>query len=422
MPVKAKIYVYAVIAAACWALLYASLNVRHVPLWEWIFFVSLSFFSQIYEIEMTYKRWISSAIIFLVSAIFLFGGEFATLIAALSTSLAEIFLAAETKRGRTSFIKAAFNVSQLVLVIFAGSFLFKAMRGTPPPWTRAVEYIIAINTFFVCKLVNTALVAGIISLTEKVDFFYQFLYDLRHLPLQFFSLGAMTILFAWAYSISIWYVFLVLVPIALIHYSFFGYSKLRRGAEKTFEKLMQSLQARDPYTAEHSERVADLSGKIARKLGLPENEVERIVAAARIHDIGKVGIPDSILLKPGPLTPQEWEIMKKHPVIGAEIIKGMEIYDNCVDIVKYEHERWDGSGYPEGLKGEEIPLGARIVAAADVYDALTSDRPYRKALPKEEAIAELKRMRGVKLDPRVVDALLEVLEEEEKEGEQGKKG
>lgn len=185
---------------------------------------------------------------------------------------------------------------------------------------------------------------------------------------------------------------------------------------------MQSLQARDPYTAEHSERVADLSGKIARKLGLPENEVERIVAAARIHDIGKVGIPDSILLKPGPLTPQEWEIMKKHPVIGAEIIKGMEIYDNCVDIVKYEHERWDGSGYPEGLKGEEIPLGARIVAAADVYDALTSDRPYRKALPKEEAIAELKRMRGVKLDPRVVDALLEVLEEEEKEGEQGKKG
>ncbi len=187
---------------------------------------------------------------------------------------------------------------------------------------------------------------------------------------------------------------------------------MRRSATEAFEKIMKALKWRDEYTATHSERVAELSVKIARKLGLSQDEIERIKAAARIHDIGKIAIPDRILLKPEGLSPEEWELMKQHPLIGADIIKDLEVYKDCVDIVKYEHERWDGSGYPEGLKGEEIPLGARIVAVADVYDALRSDRPYRPKLSVEEAVRELRRMRGKKLDPKVVDALIEVLKEE----------
>jgi putative nucleotidyltransferase with HDIG domain len=175
---------------------------------------------------------------------------------------------------------------------------------------------------------------------------------------------------------------------------------------------MSTLKWRDEYTATHSERVAELSVKIARKLRLPQDEIERIRAAARIHDIGKVAIPDDILLKKGPLTPEERKIIEKHPLIGARIIQNLEVYKDCVNIVKYEHERWDGKGYPERLKGEEIPLGARIVAVADVYDALRSERPYRRKLSVDEAVEEIKRMRGQDLDPRVVDALLEVLVEE----------
>lgn len=187
---------------------------------------------------------------------------------------------------------------------------------------------------------------------------------------------------------------------------------MRRSAVEAFEKLMKTLKWRDEYTATHSERVAELAAKLAHKLRLPQEEIERIRAAARIHDIGKVAIPDDILLKKGPLTSEERKIIEKHPLIGADIIRGLEVYKDCVDIVKYEHERWDGSGYPEGLKGERIPLGARIVAVADVYDALRSERPYRRELSVDEAIEEIRRMRGRELDPRVVDALLQVLEEE----------
>ena len=175
---------------------------------------------------------------------------------------------------------------------------------------------------------------------------------------------------------------------------------------------MRALRLRDEYTATHSERVAELAVKIARKLKLGQEEIERIRAAARIHDIGKVAIPDKVLLKEGALTPEERELIEQHPLIGADLISGLEVYKDCVDIVKYEHERWDGSGYPEGLKGEEIPLGARIVAVADVYDALRSDRPYRPALSLDQAIEELKQMRGRELDPKLVDILFEILQEE----------
>ncbi|MEN3009661.1 MAG: HD domain-containing phosphohydrolase, partial [Candidatus Bipolaricaulaceae bacterium] len=116
--------------------------------------------------------------------------------------------------------------------------------------------------------------------------------------------------------------------------------------------------------------------------------MEKIEAAARVHDLGKIAVPDAILLKPGPLDEKEWEIMKKHPVVSAEILEGLEIYKNCVDLIRHEHdehEHWDGSEYPDGLKGEEIPLGARIIAVADVWHALLSERPYRRAYTKEEA-------------------------------------
>jgi putative nucleotidyltransferase with HDIG domain len=198
----------------------------------------------------------------------------------------------------------------------------------------------------------------------------------------------------------------------MVHISLKGYMKLRSEAKGTFERMLDLLFERDPYTARHSEEVAELSEKIARKMGLPDEEVEVIRSAARIHDIGKISIPDKILFKPGSLNDEEWEVIKKHPIIGADLLQGLEIYTEAVEIVKYEHERWDGSGYPEGLKGEAIPLGARIVAVADVYSALISDRPYRKAYSKEEARKLMEEMRGTKLDPQVVDALFKAIEED----------
>ncbi|HHR84725.1 MAG TPA: HD-GYP domain-containing protein, partial [Candidatus Acetothermia bacterium] len=158
--------------------------------------------------------------------------------------------------------------------------------------------------------------------------------------------------------------------------------------------------------------VAELAVKIAQHMDLPESEIEKVDIAARVHDIGKIAVPDAILLKPGKLDEAEWKIMKKHPVISAELIEGLSIYSHVADAVRHEHEHWDGSGYPDGLKGEEIPLIARIITAADVYDALSTDRPYRKAFSREKSLEILQKMRGKELDPKVADALERVLKSE----------
>lgn len=178
-------------------------------------------------------------------------------------------------------------------------------------------------------------------------------------------------------------------------------------------RLSRAAEYRDEHTGEHIQHMAHYSALLARKLGLNEEAVESILYAAPLHDIGKIGIPDQILLKPGPLDEREWEIMKKHTEIGAEILRGTKTgFVKVGEIVAlYHHERWDGKGYPRGLKGTEIPLAARIVAVADVFDALTSHRPYRKALSPEEAFRIIEEGLGTQFDPRVGEVFLESREE-----------
>jgi diguanylate cyclase (GGDEF)-like protein/putative nucleotidyltransferase with HDIG domain len=172
------------------------------------------------------------------------------------------------------------------------------------------------------------------------------------------------------------------------------------------EALAVALLERDRYTGEHSEAVIEMSGSVARNLGLGAAEVDRVKSAALLHDIGKVAIPDEILHKPGPLTDAEWKLMKEHPVIGERILRVLPGLGSVARIVRHEHERWDGGGYPDGLVGQEIPLGSRIIIAADTYHAITSDRPYRAARSHSEAIEELTRCAGSQFDPTVTQALI----------------
>jgi putative nucleotidyltransferase with HDIG domain len=174
--------------------------------------------------------------------------------------------------------------------------------------------------------------------------------------------------------------------------------------------LMRAVEARDRYARGHADRVARLAVAIAREMGCSEDMSDGIRVAARLHDVGCVSVSDMILLKPGPLTELETEIMRTHPLVGAQILDALEFPWSVKPAVRYHHERLDGSGYPEGLMGEEIPLGARIVAVADVVAAMTADRPHRQALAEEEALAELAANAGEKYDSQVVDALGRVLE------------
>jgi diguanylate cyclase (GGDEF)-like protein len=170
--------------------------------------------------------------------------------------------------------------------------------------------------------------------------------------------------------------------------------------------LAQALEERDSYTGEHSESVVDLTGRVAEALALDGHEIKTVRSAALLHDIGKVGIPDEILHKSGPLDEQEWEIMRQHPAMGERILRAIPGMGAVARIVRHEHERWDGSGYPDGLAGEEIPIGARIILACDAYHAMTSDRPYRAAMSHHVAMSELSSNAGSQFDPKVVEALV----------------
>jgi putative two-component system response regulator len=175
--------------------------------------------------------------------------------------------------------------------------------------------------------------------------------------------------------------------------------------------LSQAIQVKDHYTGDHCDRIVEYSGSIAEKFGLSPMEKKVLAYAAALHDIGKIGIPESILNKPGRLTEEEYTVMKTHPEKGAAIIQGVGFLAPVVPLIYHHQERYDGLGYPDGLAGANIPLGSRIVAVLDTFDAMTSDRPYRKALPVERAVAELKRFTHQQFDPHVVDAFLQVLEE-----------
>ena len=176
--------------------------------------------------------------------------------------------------------------------------------------------------------------------------------------------------------------------------------------------LLAALAARDGYTGEHSEAVVGHAVAVARRMGLPEAGVTEVEQAALLHDIGKIGVGDTILNKPGPLTDAEWEIMRMHPAIGEEIVASTKDLSHLAPAIRADHERWDGGGYPDGLSGEEIPIASRIVLVCDAFHAMTSDRPYRKALGVEEALGELRKNAGSQFCPRTVEVFVGVVEQD----------
>jgi HD-GYP domain-containing protein (c-di-GMP phosphodiesterase class II) len=187
------------------------------------------------------------------------------------------------------------------------------------------------------------------------------------------------------------------------------FEEMRELYEGSIISLAAAIDARDHYTHGHSNRVANIALAISKVLNLPDELVGKIRLASMLHDIGKIGVPDRVLLKPGPLTQEEFEIIKKHPVYAVNILKHLPRLKDIVPIVYHEHEHYDGKGYVEGIKGKAIPFESRIISVADAYEAMTSNRPYRKAMTKQQAIKELKRNTATQFDPVVVNAFLKVV-------------
>jgi putative nucleotidyltransferase with HDIG domain len=198
---------------------------------------------------------------------------------------------------------------------------------------------------------------------------------------------------------------LLALGLLYIHRMWLYQERIAEMTRALIESSVRYLEARDPYTALHSERVARIAEAVGREMGLSPEQLLLLRRGALLHDIGKLRIPDSILRKEKELTPNEWELMRMHPIYGEEMVRPLEtVLGRIGAVVRWHHERWTGGGYPDGLTGEKIPLFARIVAVADAYEAMTSHRPYRRALSPEEAFARIRKESGVQFDPAVVEA------------------
>lgn len=273
----------------------------------------------------------------------------------------------------------------------------------------ALAFLPSLFAYFAARLVLAALRAKTTQGVRLASFLdaagWQMLANLGGFGIEALVLGFL------ASAGGLGYLGPVLIVASLIEF-YFPY-KLLSDQEDTLlaslAMIAQAIDAKDPYTAKHSKNVSNIAVRLARAMGLDEVEVRRIRVAALMHDIGKVGVRGSIIRKPGKLDAQEGQAMRQHPVISAEIMRPVEFLGEAAEVVRHHHEHIDGSGYPDGLKGLQIPLGSRVVLVADAFDALTTDRPYRKGRSKGEALEVLAAHSGTQFDAAVVGALRSVL-------------
>ena len=337
---------------------------------------------------------VSSAIY--VAAVLLFPLPWAILIVAASFALAQV-------ASRKPWFKVVYNVGQIVLSASAASLVWtqagpsrSVVRLPDSPWALA-----AVVAFFV---VNTVLVSAIVSLAAGLPVRVTWWRTYQHvIPAQIAMLfvGALMAVL-WA-SIP-WAIALASIPLAALYYALRSTVSLETQTVEALFQLADILDDRDPYTHGHSVRVGESAERLALALGLSAVKATSIFLAGRLHDIGKCAIKNEVLLKPGALDDEERAHMCQHPVVGWSMLAHFALLHEVATFVRGHHERWDGQGYPDGLAGRGIPIGARVIAVADAYDAMTTTRPYRKALDQAEAIRRLEEGAGTQWEASIVEA------------------
>lgn len=350
-----------------------------------------------------YKVSVGTAPVF--AALLLLGTPAAIVVAATSVLIANIVL-------RRRYYNILFNVAQTGgYVAVAGLVAFHiAPRALPlriDGWQGASAVVAAAAASYI---VNSWVVATAVALQTKRSPWQLWRSHRRHDVVQelaLYLLGVLLLLTAGPYP---WSVLLVAIPVAVVHWSFLNSLQVRLQTREAIEELADVVEQRDSYARHHSRRVADWSVRLAAAMHLPHEEAELIRLAARVHDIGNINLPHELFGRAGPLSDDEAKQMRSHPEVGAKIISKFPDYQFGKDIVLAHHERVDGTGYPRRLKGDEIPMGARIVAVADAFDAMTSPRAHRAAMSRRQALNEIARNAGAQHDLLVVAAMLDLVD------------
>ncbi|WP_027883139.1 HD-GYP domain-containing protein [Meiothermus rufus] len=311
--------------------------------------------------------------------------------------------------------KDLFNRSQFALATGLAAWVWGLVQAQPgnPYVLEGLGILAASLTYF---WVNVSAVTYIIHLSSGLSLGKVWFENYSWLWASYLLQAPIGLLLAKAYQTPLiwgWGGFTVLFIMLLLYFSRYYWDEkvqLEKAFDNTIEVLIATLDAKDPFTRMHSERVAAISRDIGKRMGLDEGDLKRLTYAARIHDIGKLAVPDSILLKPKKLSKEEFDLVKKHPAKGLEVLHPMLhlLAKNVKHVILYHHERWDGAGYPMGLKGEKIPLWARIVSLADAYEAMTAGRSYAPAKTPQAALDEIMAHAGTQFDPQVVEAFKKV--------------
>ncbi len=411
MPLKVKIFVGFLAASALILLTLLGIVGEHGFDWQaLVFFSLLVFLAENFCIDLPKSGAVSVTFTIVLAGIILFGPAL--------PAIASIFAAIvwrDVKKG-TSPYRWVFNGAQASLAAGAGGLVY-AGNGGPILMELSRGFTVEDFPFVLLPLAlcvltlfltNTILVSTVIGMDENVDPVQVWLLNVRwHIP-SYFSLAPLGLALAQIYmTLGDIGIILIILPLIVARQTFQIYMRLRNTYLGTIKSLIAALEAKDTYTRGHSERVSLLAEKIGKQLKLTEEELETLHYAGILHDIGKIGTARYILRKPGKLTEDEYQRIRLHPEYGALILREIKFLTKAVPAIFHHHEHFDGTGYIDGIKGEEIPLPARILSVADAYDAMTSPRPYRPAMPMDAACRELISYSGSQFDPKVVEAFLD---------------
>ena len=361
----------------------------------------------------------STSFIMHMASALLFGGWWGAIVAAIPTFMGEVVR-------NSPPIKFVFNVSQRILAVSLASIAYHALGGELPPTylgpvvslaSPDVQRDLGLFVVFaaVYFLVNSAAVNAAIVLSSGRAFREVWNLNTRGVLVYDLSASFIGVLVAWLYvRFDMWLGFGslgllgVIIPIIAVRHVYGLYHQLEESGQELLQVMVKAIEARDPYTSGHSVRVSEMSRAVAVELGLGAREIEQVETAALLHDVGKIHEEFAPLLrKEGRLTDEETALMQTHSAKSAELVGIISKFHGFIqDSVRHHHERWDGQGYPDGIAGKDIPLGARIILIADTIDAMTTDRPYRKRLPLDVVIAELQKCKGTQFDAELIEVVV----------------
>lgn len=403
-----KVYVYFIFLAGLSVVAYILLKYRDISLLGVVLFGLLAFAADNLSASLPRTGSVSVNPAISLASLILFGPSTAILVTAFSILNIREFIK------KVPYYKHLFNAGQYFLLMGIASIVFELTYDR-----SAVNFFNPANIGFIILaayigfFINTLLTAVAISISENKNFINIWIYNFAWLIPFILFLAVMAIFISFLYKLygPLTIIFTSL-PLIIAQYTYLLRVKERKALLNSIMQIVKIIDAKDSYTAGHSIRVAEYAEKIARKLKLNEYDVEVLTNLANLHDIGKVQIDLSVLNKLEKFNNSDWVEMKKHPEVGYKIVKEIIFLKNSAEAILYHHERIDGKGYPYGIKGDKIPLFAKILTVADAYDAMISDRPYKPALTQKKAIKELQEFADKEFDRKISSIMIEIIKEE----------